>query len=379
LALSTTEERNAFLGDLGAAQAAGRTGIVSTRATSNDKTWTIWARFCADLHVDPWLSNIDDPIILLQVFGHRYRTGMLSPSKRPVKSRTVEGALRAVGQTFSGVGADDPRLTSNGKQEFRLRRQLTGYARGDPPPNRVKPIPLQVIYHLVTLAQNHASSDSLAVSDLIIIAFFFLMRPGEYTAPTGDNTPFRMTDIQFYIGNRRVSANTTNQDDLSQANFVTFTFTTQKNCVRNEVIGLGRSGNPYVCPVTSTARRIQHLRQHSAPPTAPLCTYYANASPHYVTSSDITSTLQASVRVVGPNLGFLPNEVSARSLRAAGAMALLCAHVDSDTIRLLGRWRSDVMLRYLTVQAQPVMRDFSRRMLTGGDYLLLPNQDVPEV
>ena len=94
-------------------------------------------------------------------------------------------------------------------------------------------------------------------------------------------------------------------------------------------------------------------------------------------SSDITATIQALVRAVGPNLGFLPSDVSARSLRAAGAMALLCAHVDSDTIRLFGRWRSDVMLRYLTVQAQPVMRDFARRMLAGGDYLLLPNQDVP--
>jgi hypothetical protein len=57
-------------------------------------------------------------------------------------------------------------------------------------------------------------------------------------------------------------------------------------------------------------------------------------------------------------------------------MAPLCAHVDADTIRLLGRWRSDVMLRCLTAQAQPVMRDFSRRMLEGANYLLLPNQDV---
>jgi hypothetical protein len=57
-------------------------------------------------------------------------------------------------------------------------------------------------------------------------------------------------------------------------------------------------------------------------------------------------------------------------------MALLCAHVDADTIRLLGQWRSGVMLQCLTAQAQPVMRDFSRRMLEGADCLLLPNQDV---
>jgi hypothetical protein len=58
-------------------------------------------------------------------------------------------------------------------------------------------------------------------------------------------------------------------------------------------------------------------------------------------------------------------------------MALLCAQVDSDVIRLLGRWRSDEMLRYLHVQAEPVMRDFSRRMLLGGSFTLLPNQAVP--
>ena len=78
--------------------------------------------------------------------------------------------------------------------------------------------------------------------------------------------------------------------------------------------------------------------------------------------------------IVTPTFHFChptPNEVSARSLRSAGAMALLCAHVDSDTIRLLGRWRSDEMLRYLHVQAQPIMHQFSQRMLHAGSYTML--------
>jgi hypothetical protein len=97
----------------------------------------------------------------------------------------------------------------------------------------------------------------------------------------------------------------------------------------------------------------------------------------YVTANDITVTLRHSVTALGSTLGFKASDVSARSLRAAGAMALLCAHVDTDTIRLLGRWRSDEMLRYLTVQAQPIMRDFASRMLQGGHYTLLPNASVP--
>jgi hypothetical protein len=58
-------------------------------------------------------------------------------------------------------------------------------------------------------------------------------------------------------------------------------------------------------------------------------------------------------------------------------MALLLAHVDTDIIRLIGRWRSDEMLRYLHLQAQPIMRNFASLMLHGGDYTLLPGQDVP--
>jgi hypothetical protein len=53
--------------------------------------------------------------------------------------------------------------------------------------------------------------------------------------------------------------------------------------------------------------------------------------------SDITAALRFSTAVIGPTVGFLPADISARSLRAAGAMALLCAQVDSDVlIHLLG-------------------------------------------
>jgi hypothetical protein len=57
-------------------------------------------------------------------------------------------------------------------------------------------------------------------------------------------------------------------------------------------------------------------------------------------------------------------------------IALLCTHVDSATIRLISRWRSDEMLPYLTVQAQPIMHNFSARMLIGGQRTLLSNVTI---
>jgi hypothetical protein len=62
---------------------------------------------------------------------------------------------------------------------------------------------------------------------------------------------------------------------------------------------------------------------------------------------------------------------------AVGAMAIICAKVDTDVIQLLGRWCSDVMLRYLHIQAQPLMRNFANLMVQGGQFALIPGQDVP--
>ncbi len=59
-------------------------------------------------------------------------------------------------------------------------------------------------------------------------------------------------------------------------------------------------------------------------------------------------------------------------------MALLLARVDTDVIRLIGQRRSDEMLRYLHVQAYPLMRNYSRPMLDAGDYTLISNQLVPQ-
>jgi hypothetical protein len=116
---------------------------------------------------------------------------------------------------------------------------------------------------------------------------------------------------------------------------------------------------------------------HNLPPDTPLATYVHRSRTYHIAPSHITAALRASAALLGPSLGFLPSDINARSLRAAGAMALLCARVDSDIIRLLGRWRSDQMLRYLHVQAEPIMRHFARRMMHDGAFTLLPNPQVP--
>ena len=144
--------------------------------------------------------------------------------------------------------------------------------------------------------------------------------------------------------------------------------------MRGEIIGLALSGDLYLFPVKSVVWRVLYAWQHTLPPGTPLARVAGRAR---VTSKRITEALRTAVTYIGPSLGFLPEDISARSLRAGGANALLLAKVDTDVISLIGRWRSDEMLRYLHVQAAPLMADYSKRMLAHGTYNLLPGQEVP--
>jgi hypothetical protein len=79
-----------------------------------------------------------------------------------------------------------------------------------------------------------------------------------------------------------------------------------------------------------------------------------------------------------PELGLQPSEdISARALRAGGAMVLFCAQVDPLLVQSIGQWKSDAMFWYLHLQATN-MHDLATRMLSGGEFKLLPNQTLPQ-
>jgi hypothetical protein len=80
---------------------------------------------------------------------------------------------------------------------------------------------------------------------------------------------------------------------------------------------------------------------------------------------------------MGAHYGLQPSDISIRSLRASGALALLCARVDTDSICLLGRWRSNEMLRYLPIQSYPIVPPpLAARMLQQGHFTLIPNNTL---
>ena len=150
------------------------------------------------------------------------------------------------------MGAKDPRLNSANVMDFRLQQMVSSWKKADPAPDRVKPIPIQVIKRVAILAQHATSQQIKAIADMIIIAFFFLLRPVEYT--DNEENPFRLEDVQLFIGQNRLNLLSATDAQLLQTRFASLTFTDQKNGVRGEVIGHARSGDPFLCPVKAIVR-----------------------------------------------------------------------------------------------------------------------------
>jgi hypothetical protein len=102
------------------------------------------------------------------------------------------------------------------------------------------------------------------------------------------------------------------------------------------VVGLGRSGSQDYCPLQCTARRVKASRLQDAIGSTPLASYRRRPDIYPAYPVNATPAFRVVIVLQGPSVGFLPKNISASTQRAGGAMALLCAQVDTGLIQLLG-------------------------------------------
>ena len=74
--------------------------------------------------LDPLIVAYQDHVPILNAFARDYRTGNIAPGSRSVRSRTVEDAVRSIGQAIVMLGAKDPRMTPTGNLDGRLQLQF---------------------------------------------------------------------------------------------------------------------------------------------------------------------------------------------------------------------------------------------------------------
>ena len=113
------EASNALRTDLLLLQEEINKGVFPSRTRADERCFRKWEIFCRDHNIDTFLDKVRDPVPFLQIFTHRVRSGLLAHNGEPVRSRTAEAYLQAVGQTFANVGIKDPRLNKHGSIDHR--------------------------------------------------------------------------------------------------------------------------------------------------------------------------------------------------------------------------------------------------------------------
>ena len=142
--------RDAFGADFCAADEARRASVSVKRSKEKDSHWRIWEDFCTTLAIDPHLQGIPQQLPFLAVFATRLRSGAITPSKKAITSKRVSDYLCTVGEEIASLGSQNPRFTINGELVLELKQLLKAWSIADPPPDRVKPVPVQLVSHAIS-------------------------------------------------------------------------------------------------------------------------------------------------------------------------------------------------------------------------------------
>jgi len=385
-------KRDLFRATLGLALQHTNTAVTTKRIRGRSKIFGIWVDFCDELEIPCTLHHLveqEHRLLYLLAFGIQYR--LHGQKNHVVRASTVSDALQAVGKGISDLGHPDPRKLKDSDDLHPLLTDfLASLAKEDDPSSRAYPANISIIERLWDILDTEDAiygTLNQHVINLIIIAYYFLLRPCEYCANSGETQtkPFELKDVQFSIGIAvypALLAPLNDEKDLDALTGVSLTFFDQKNGLKGEQVGHAATSDPRLCPAKAMGRIVLHLRKYTSDPTTKLYEHYNPARKKWykVKAPLITNALRHSAQDLYPQTSIDPDLVSCRSLRPGGATALLCAKVDTDYIMLMGRWRSDAMFRYL--RAQAATKELSQKMLEHGAYTFHPqafrNNDAPK-
>ena len=232
-----------------------------------------------------------------------------------------------------------------------------------------KAIPATTMMSLATSYRFMATHS--AVADLIIIAFFFLLRVGEYTAQASNQKdkkkrtiPLRTGDIKLWSG-RTLIDHTASLQVLLAATSATICIENTKNGTKNAVLHHVAIGGP-MCPVATLARRVYQVRQIDSSGTAPIGTVHTRHGQRGTVSDRMINTAVRWGAVADGLLaqGYTLTRISSHSLRAGGAMALKLNGYDETVIMKAGRWTSQTFLTYIHTQIAALSEGLSAAMVT---------------
>lgn len=191
----------------------------------------------------------------------------------------------------------------------------------------------------------------LAIQDLIVLAYFFMMRSCEYSeTPKKEEKRTKMIelgDITFIVNGREVLWN----GNINNATEVLITFRNQKNGEKMETVSASKTGKD-LCPCLAAIRLVKRIRSYeNVNEQTQINVFSLNGKLFVVKNTDILRKLKAVVKIMGEeDLGVKPKDIGLHSLRASYALILALMGAEDSKIMLLGRWKSDAFLKYIKRQ-----------------------------
>ncbi len=265
---------------------------------------------------------------------------------------------------------------------------ITGWKNQDPP--TIKKLPVAIdIPELLSSIGNSSTANELdqAVGDLVLIAFYFLLRVGEYTIKGSRNSTkqtvqFCLQDVTFFsrdhLGNIRQLSRTSHQKAILTAHSATLKLDNQKNGWKGVCVHHETNGQFIHCPVRALGRRFLHIRDHTSDFSTFLSAFFSNSKRFDVMDADIRKSLKHAATILNYPItkGIPINRIDTHSLRTGGANTLsLSGHSDRE-IQKMGRWRSATFKEYVREELAGFSKGMSTKMrirfsfvnIAGGVY-----------
>ena len=230
-------------------------------------------------------------------------------------------------------------------------------------------VPVSLVKHILSNASKakHHKAKAHTIANLICIAFYYLLRVGEYTKQSGSKRkltkPFRLRDITFRDSRGNLIPQTAPLATLLTAAEATLRISNQKNSIKGQCIHQQCTGTDD-SPVKALARHVYHILSNGGNANTYLYNYYKvpNHS-KYVDQQQINTAIKDAADKIGLHkLGYDRSDVSSHSLRAGGAMAMHLNGVPTNTIQKIGRWRSQTFLMYIHKQISALAAGVSLKM-----------------
>jgi len=278
----------------------------------------------------------------------------LSRPPRSLAVTTIKGRLRGVGVWFLFETGQDPLPLSGGQPLPRMQLQLRAMAKLNAVTTRPR-APLTTDKLRVFLATLDSRTDLPAItrhaySALLCLGVFGLCRISEVATEK-----IREFDSTEHARRGDITIVRDHHGNLSSLEF--FCRASKTDVFRRSVtivVAAAEPGTP-MCPVAAVAR---YLDATDFPGSEPL---FRIADGSFLTRGRVDSM----IKDLAGRSGFDTTNArwTTHSMRAGGATSLSFLGVPAHVIQLLGRWKSECFLRYLSI-SHDGRRDLAHQMAT---------------